>query len=127
MKRLALAAATLVLLTHPTLAAPWCATVSADVPDGHAPVYAAPFDNAPIIRELAAGEYIELNDNTCGHELDAERTILGTICAPPGSEFDPVEYIKSADVGAFLAPQNHKGWVSRRLLTRGDCIERANR
>lgn len=123
MKTLALAVVTVALLNQTASAATWCATVSTDVPEGRISVHGAPSEAGPVLRELATGEYIELNTNLCGHELDAERTILGTVCAQD-DQWGAVEYIKSADVGAFLAPQNHKGWVSKFLLTRVDCVAR---
>lgn len=98
----------------------WCAVVNANVPDGYLNLRGGPSTRYPALTRLMPRQLIELTTARCAAELNAQRQIIGNVCAPEVSSWVAVEYIRDGS-GPFYDPTKHRGWVHERYITQIPC------
>ena len=98
----------------------WCATVRQDVSDGYLNLRARPSAGAPVLAKLLPGDFLEISTGQCDYGYDAARKIAGNVCAPAGSKWVPVEFVKRFDDGSY-SREEHGGWINEHYVDQVAC------
>jgi hypothetical protein len=98
----------------------WRAVVRQDVADGFLNLRASPSTDAPVLARLLPGDFLEISTGQCDYRFNANREIIGNVCAPAGSPWVPVEYVRRFDDGSY-SREEHGGWINDHYVVQARC------